>query len=190
MPRHHLIENYLDGLRALPADVVEELTDGLAETYDHHRARGLAPDQAARTAITEFGITEQILAAFDEIAPGRRASRLLLTTGPLAGLCWGAALLTSHAWTWPIPYWAPPVLGVGLVTVIALLLVGGHGRRTRRAASFGAGGLVLLDTLMIIGVLAVASAVSWPLLLAMLASVVRACLTLRTLPRILTLSRQ
>jgi hypothetical protein len=188
MPRHHLIEDYLDGLRVMPADVVEELADGLVETYEHHCVRGRTPDEAARTAITEFGTAEQILAAFDEIAPGRRASRLLLTTGPLAGLCWGTALLTSHAWTWPIPSWAPPALGVGLVTVIALLLVAVRGRRRRRAASSGAGGLVLLDTLAIIGVLAVAPAVSWPLLLAMLASVVRACLTARTLPRVLTLS--
>lgn len=181
MPRHHLIEDYLDGLRALPSDVVEELADGLAETYDHHRARGRTPEQAARTAITEFGTTEQILAAFDEIASGPRTARLLLATGPLAGLCWGTALLTSRAWTWPVPSWAPPVLGAGLVTVIVLLLVAVRGRRGRRVASFGAGGLVLLDALVIIGVLAVAPAASWPLRLAMLASVVRACLTARTL---------
>jgi hypothetical protein len=186
MPRHPLIENYLAGLRALPADVVEELTDGLDESYDHHRARGQAPDDAARTAITEFGIAEQILAAFDEITPGRRASRLLLATGPLAGLCWGTALLTSHAWTWPIPTWAPPALGIGLVMVTALLLVAARTRRTRRVASFGAGGLVLLDTLVVIGALDVAPAVSWPLLLAILASLIRACLTTRTLPGILT----
>jgi hypothetical protein len=186
MPRHHLIEGYLDGLRVLPADVVKELTDGLVETYDHHCARGRAPDEAARAAITEFGTTDQILGAFDEISPGRRASRLLLAMGPLVGLCWGTALLTSRAWAWPIPPWAPPVLGVGLVTVIVLLLVGARGRRTRRAASLGAGGLVLLDAFVITGVFAVAPAVAWPLLLAMLASVVRACLTARTLPGILT----
>jgi hypothetical protein len=187
MPRHHLIEDYLDRLRALPVDAVDELTDGLVETYDHHRARGQAPDDAARTAVTEFGTTDQIVTAFDKISPGRRTSRLLLATGPLAGLCWGMALLTSRAWTWPVPAWAPPVLGVGLVTVTALLLVGARGRCTR-TASFGAGGLVLLDTLVITGVLAVAPAVSWPLLLAMLASLLRACLTMRTLPVILTAS--
>jgi hypothetical protein len=74
------------------------------------------------------------------------------------------------------------------VTVIVLLLVGAHGRRTRRAASLGAGGLVLLDTFMITGVLTVAPAVSWPLLFAMLASVLRAFLSARTLPGILTAS--
>lgn len=186
MPRHRLIEDYLDGLRVLPADAVEELTDGLTETYDHHRARGQTPEDAARAAIAEFGTTEQILAAFDMITPGRRVSRLLLATGPLAGLCWGAALLTSRAWIWPIPTWAPPALGIGLVGVTALLLADTRGRRTRLAASLGASGLVLLDAFMITGVLAVAPTVSWPLLLAILASLLRACLTARTVPGILT----
>jgi len=178
------LKGHLDGLRHLPADVVQELTDGLMETYDAHRARGRAPDDAARAAIAEFGTIEAILAAFEAIAPGRRASRILLATGPLVGLCWGTALLTSRAWTWPVPNWAPPILAAGLVTVIPLLLVGArHGRRSD-AACFGAGGLVVLDTVVILGVLAVAPAV-WSLLPAMLASLLRASLTTRALPGVL-----
>jgi hypothetical protein len=186
MPRHHLIENYLDGLSQLPADVVEELTDGLVETYDHHRARGRVPDEAARAAIIEFGTAEEIRAAFDQIDPGRRAARLLLATGPLAGLCWGAALLTSGAWTWPIPTWVPPAIGIGLVTVTALLLVAARTHHTRRAATLGAGGLLLLDTLAITGVLAAAPTVSSLVRLAILASLLRACLAARILPGILS----
>lgn len=188
MSRHHLIEDYLDGLRVLPADVVVELTDGLAETYDHYRACGQAPDEAARTAIAEFGTIEQIIAAFDRIAPGRRMSRLLLATGPLAGFCWGTALIASHAWTWPVPTWAPPALGTGLLIVAVLLAAGALARRTRWVASTGAGGLVLLDTFVIVGVLITAPAMSWPLLLAICGSLLRAGLTVRRLAGVLTAS--
>lgn len=42
MPGHRLIQIYLLDLRkALPAGIVDELTDGLLETYDHHRSQGL-----------------------------------------------------------------------------------------------------------------------------------------------------
>ncbi len=188
MPRHRLIENYLDHLRVLPVEMVDELTDGLIESYDHHRRHGRAPDDAARATITEFGPPEDVIAAFDQIAPGRRVSRLLLATGPLAGLCWGTAVLTTHAWTWPIPTWTAPAFGVALVTVIALLLTAARvpRRRARRAAPFGAGGLALLDTFAVIEVLSAAPDLSWPLRLAILISLVRACLTARTLRVILT----
>lgn len=186
MSRHRLIEDYLGQLRVLPAEMVDELADGLTETYDHHRAHGQAPDSAARAAITEFGTAEQILAAFDRIAPGRRTARALLATGPLTGLCWGTALISAHAWTWPHPAWAPPVLGTALLTVISLLVMAARGHRMRHAAPLGASGLILLDALAITGVIAVTPAASWPLRLAIIASLLRAYLTARALPSLLT----
>jgi hypothetical protein len=39
---------------------------------------------------------------FTRQAPGRRAARLLLATGPLVGACWAAALTSGRAWTWPV----------------------------------------------------------------------------------------
>lgn len=185
MPRRPLIQTYLHGLHALPADVVDELTDGLIETYEHHRARVLAPDEAACGAIEEFGATRQVLAAFDQVAPGRRASRRLPAAGPLVGLCWATALVTARAWSWPIPTWVPPVLGTALMTVIALLLVAARSRRLHWAL-FGVGGVVILDLLMISGVLAAASAMSWPLRLAITASLARTCFAARTLPALRT----
>lgn len=182
MPGHPLIQAYLDELRVLPAEAVDELADGLTETYDHYRTRGLAPGDAARAAIAEFGTAAQILTAFDAIAPGRRAARRLLTAGPLVGLGWATALLTTRAWTWPIPTWAPPLLGVLLITVIALLAAAAHGRRFRHATLPGAGGVILLDALVITGTLAAAPVLSWPLLLAILGSLVRAGLTAQALP--------
>lgn len=184
MPRHRLIDDYLRVLRTLPAGVIDELADGLVETYDRHRARGRAPDDAARATIEEFGAPDQVLAAFDRIAPGRRLSRLLLALGPFVGLCWGAALVSARAWTWPIPAWTPVTLGAALAAVIALLLAAAYGRRLRRAAPLAAGGVLLIDAAAICGVLATAPTIPWPLRAAILGSLARACLTARTLPHL------
>jgi len=48
-----------------------------------------------------------IIAAFTQLSPARGAARRLLATGPLAGACWGTALITGRAWTWPIPLSRP-----------------------------------------------------------------------------------
>ena len=60
-----LIRGYLQVLAAqLPGPIVEELTDGLTETYRSYRTRGLAADAAAEAAVEEFGSAEEILAGF------------------------------------------------------------------------------------------------------------------------------
>ena len=44
MAGHQLIDDYLTSLaRRLPDEVVDELADGLAETFQHHRDTGLVP---------------------------------------------------------------------------------------------------------------------------------------------------
>jgi hypothetical protein len=48
----------------LPPRIVEELADGLEETYRHRLAEGLAEDAAARAAVAEFGEPPVIVAAF------------------------------------------------------------------------------------------------------------------------------
>ncbi|MET7970527.1 hypothetical protein [Micromonospora sp. NPDC005305] len=49
---HHLIDAHLAILaRRLPADAVDELADGLTETWQHQLAAGLPPADAARTAL-------------------------------------------------------------------------------------------------------------------------------------------
>ena len=187
MPWHPLIQDYLSDLHGLPAEIIDELTDGLLETYEHHRARGHTAEDAARAAIAEFGSARDVIAAFDRIAPGRHTARVLLATGPLVGLCWGAALLTARVWTWPIPSWPPPTLGAALVLVIVLLLVAAHASRghARRAAAAGTGMIALLDVLFVAGVIATAPVLPGLLQVALAASVVRACLSVRTLPGIL-----
>src|SRR5438034_11542709 len=113
-----LISGYLDALAGqLPGPVVEELADGLEETYRRHLGLGLTPGTAARAAVAEFGDPDLIAAEFTRAHPARRAARRLLAAGPVVGACWAVALLTGRAWTWPVPAAARIVPGVILTVV-------------------------------------------------------------------------
>ena len=83
MPGPGLIEDYRAAVSMqLPASIVDELADGLAETYRSYLDQGLGPDAAARAAIAEFGEPALVVAAFTRASPGRRVARRLLMTGP------------------------------------------------------------------------------------------------------------
>jgi hypothetical protein len=130
-----LIVSYLGALSGqLPGPVVEELADGLGETYRRQLGLGLDPDAAAQAAVAEFGAPELIAAEFTGAHPARRASRRLLAIGPLVGVCWAVALVTGRAWTWPVPLTARIVPGVMLVAVVGLLAVAARGIRYRPVA--------------------------------------------------------
>lgn len=190
MAGHQLIDDYLSRLaRRLPADAVDELADGLTETWQHHRARGLSPAAAARAAIDEFGTAERTTAAFIVQAPGRRTARLLLATGPPIGICWGASLIAAQVWTWTIPVAAPATLAVVLVAVVAALVLAATSRRSyRRTRLCGIGtiGLLSLDAAMLAGAVLIAPAMVWPMAVAIPASLARIGLALRSLPTTLT----
>jgi hypothetical protein len=187
MASHQLIDAHLADLaRRLPADAVEELADGLTETWQHHLSAGLPPADAAGAAITEFGSPEQITEAFVAHCPGRRTARVLLATGPLVGACWGASIAAAHAWTWPVPAPAAAVFGLALLSVVATLLAAATSRRSYRRARLGtAGGLGLvgLDLTMLTAVLLLAPTLVWPMLVAIPVSLARIGLTLRSQPR-------
>ena len=135
-----LITSYLDALaRQLPGQVVEELADGLEETYRRHVGLGLAPEEAAAAAMAEFGDPELIAAEFARAHPARRAARRLLAVGPVVGLCWAVALVTSRAWTWPVPVAAGIVPGLALVAVVALLAVAARTTRYQACRPGGRG---------------------------------------------------
>jgi len=183
MPGPGLITGYLDALaRELPGPVVEELADGLEETYRRHMALGLVPEAAAEAAVAEFGDPELIAAEFARAHPARRAARRLLVTGPVVGSCWAAALITGRAWTWPVPMAADILPGLALVMVIALLAFAAHCTRYRpvgRAGAAGCIGIAALDTFMIIGVLAADPAARWAVVVAMTASAARLVFNMR-----------
>jgi hypothetical protein len=190
MASHQLIDAYLAGLaRRLPADTVDELADGLIETWHHHLSDGLAPERAAIAAIAEFGAADAVADEFVAQAPGRRTARLLLLTGPVMGICWGTSLVATRVWTWPVP----PALGLAypaaLLATVALLVAAATSRRSYRRARLGGVAalvLIVLDAAMIGAVGMLAPTVGWLLAVAVAASVVRIGWTVRTLPHALT----
>ena len=190
MPGPSLISDYLTALSAqLPGPVVEELADGLDQTRQHYLNQGLDPDSATDAALAEFGDPQVIVAAFTRLSPARRAARRLLATGPVVGACWGTALLMSRAWTWPVPIAGRVLFGVALITVISLLAAAAFGRRYRpvgRAGAAGCVGITLLDTAMLLTVIAALPALIWPLMLAVAASAARLTFTVRALRPLMT----
>src|SRR5579863_10122993 len=126
-----LITGYVTGLhQKLPAAIADEAADGLAEAYQHHLAAGAGDQQAARAALAEFGDLATVVGEFTRQAPGRRAARLLLATGPVAGLGWAAALISSRAWTWPVPATMRLSFGAVLLPVILALLAAATSRHS------------------------------------------------------------
>ena len=176
-----LIRGYLKVLAAqLPGPIVEELADGLTETYRSYRSRGLPADAAADAAVEEFGSAEEILAGFARVNPARQAARRLLGLGPVVGGCWVAALVTSRAWPGPLP--TRVALGLALVSCIGLLAVAALDRRYRVAFYSGVAGCVgfaALDASLIVGVLVVAGVASWVTAVAMALSSARIALCAR-----------
>jgi hypothetical protein len=185
MSEPRLIQDYLASLSAqLPAEIAEELADGLGETYHFYLRQGLAPERAAQGAVAEFGEPHVILADFSRANPARRAARRLLWIGPGVGACWAAALIAGHAWTWPLPLPARILPGLAVITVIALLAVAAFGTRYRLAARAGIAGCVgtvVLDTLMIIGVALAVPSMTWVVAGAMTASALRIAVSARSL---------
>ena len=183
-----LIAGYVAGLhRRLPAAIADEAADGLIETYEHHLASGAGEQAAAHAALAEFGGLGTVVGEFTRQAPGRRAARLLLATGPVAGACWAAALILSRAWTWPVP--AAARLSFGAVLLLAVLALAGAAtsrhsyRRTRLTAAAGPVILALDATAVAAAVLA-APALTVALGIAAGASLGRIAFTAWTLPRL------
>jgi hypothetical protein len=189
MPGDDLITAYLrDVARGLPAGTVEELADGLYETYEHYLAAGVDHHVAAHAAIAEFGDAGQIADAFVRDAPGRRAARRLLASGPAVGVCWGAALIAARLWTWPIPVTARLGVGTALAVVVVILATAATSRHSygrTRLAALGGAALVVLDIAMITGALVLAPALTWLLVVAIVASFGRIGFIITSWPRTL-----
>jgi len=190
MANHHLIDDYVTILaQRLPADTVDELADGLTETYQYHVSRGLDPDRAAEAAINEFGAPDLILTAFVRQSPGRRAALTMLYTGPVVGGCWAATLIAGHVWTWPIPLPVKVAAGAILLAAVSSLTIAASSRRSYRrttVSAVGGLGLIVLDLAMLTAVLLLGAApLVWPMVLAIPASATRVVLTTRIMTRLL-----
>ncbi len=183
-----LITGYVAGLRrGLPAGLADEAADGLTETYQYHLASGAAEEEAARAALAEFGDLTAVLGEFTRQATGRRAARLLLATGPVAGTCWATALILGRAWTWPVPATARLTFGaVLLLTVLALLAAATSGHSYKRTRLTAAGGPVILalDATAIAAIALAAPSLTLPLSAAIAVSLGRIAFTAWTLLRL------
>jgi hypothetical protein len=165
-----LIDAYLAALASdLPAARVAELADGLAETYDHHRARGLDEARAERAALAEFGDPGTVLAAFAAHSTPRRAARILLAGTPLLAAAWAVVLIAGHATAWSVPRAAWWVLAAITLLAIAALFAAARTARPRRmrpAALTGCAGVILVDAVVLAFLFAVMPAPCWALNLA------------------------
>jgi hypothetical protein len=185
-----LITDYLARLSAdLPGGFVEELADGLDQTRQHYLEDGLDPDAAARAAVADFGDPGLIVTAFARASPARRTARRLLAAGPIAGACWGAALLTSRAGTWQVPLAARVLFGLALIAVVGLLAVAALGQGYRQVCHAGAAGCVgiaAIDAAMLTAVMVAIPVLAWPVTLAIAASTARLSFTAGNLRSVLS----
>ena len=183
-----LIDDYLAALhRRLPAPLAEEAAAGLLETYQHHLASNAGDQEAARAALAEFGDLAMVTGEFTRQAPGRRAARLLLATGPVAGSCWGAALISSRAW--PVPGTARVAFGAVLLLAVLALLVAAtsqHSYQRTRLAMLASPVILSLDVTAVAAAMRAAPALTWTLGAAVAVSLGRIAFTARTLPRLAT----
>jgi hypothetical protein len=113
----------LRGPRRRREAILAELSDGLNQAAQDHRAAGLTPDQAATAAIAQFGTPQAVADAFGgELATAyaRRTIVWFIATGPLVGIWW---LLLLHPSPWrtgliallaAIP--AIPLVAIAIVT--------------------------------------------------------------------------
>lgn len=190
MAEPRVIADYLTALSAqLPGPVVDELADGLDQTRQRYLGRGLQPEVAAEAAVAEFGEPQVIVAAFTRLSPARRAARMLLLTGPLVGGSWGMALITSRAWSWPVPIAGRILLGLVLVSTIGLLISAAFGTKYRSVCNAGTAGclsMTALDTTMLLLVALACPAIIWPVMLAAGASTARLAFTARHLRPVLS----
>ncbi len=183
-----LIAGYVAGLhRELPPGLADEAADGLAEAYQHHLASGTGEQEAALAALAEFGDLATVTGEFTRQAPGRRAARLLLATGPVAGGCWTAALILGRAWTWPVP--ATARIGFAAVLLLAVLALltaatSRHSYQRTRLAILASPVILLLDATAVTAAALAAPAFTPALSAAVAVSLGRIVFTARTLPRL------
>ena len=189
MADNNLIAEYRrDLLALLPAELADEVSDGLADARGQYMLRGLSPDQAAVAAITEFGHPATVADAFRRACPVLTLARMLVVTGPIVGGLWAAALVTARAWDWPIPIAVQLLVGLVLTASVALLATASltsRYRSLRHAGIAGCLGIAVLDISVIVAVMLQAPNVRWLVVAAACVSMIRLTLVARSLPRCL-----
>lgn len=189
MADHRLIADYRrDLLAQLPAELAEEVCDGLADAQEHYVSVGQTPDHAAKAAIAEFGEPATVVDAFRKACPVWRLARILVTTGPIVGGAWAAVLISERAWGWNIPNAARLAVGLVLFASVALLITAMRTRRyqsLRRAGIAGGIGIAVLDGSVVMTAMLLAPAFGSLLIIATCVSAARLVFVAGTLRRYL-----
>jgi hypothetical protein len=185
---HRLIIAYRrDLLARLPAELAEEVSDGLADAQEHYLRLGQNLDDAAMAAIAEFGEPATVLDAFRKSWPAWRLARILIFTGPIVGGLWAAELITGRAWGWPVPDAARLAVGLVLLASVALLITATrtrHYQSLRRAAVAGGLGIAVLDGSVVMTAMLLAPAFGWLLTIATCVSAARLAFVAGSLRRV------
>ncbi|HSR84294.1 MAG TPA: permease prefix domain 1-containing protein [Streptosporangiaceae bacterium] len=189
MADHGLIAAYRQDLLAqLPADLADEVTDGLTDAHERYLLRGLRPDQAAAAAIAEFGEPGTVAAAFRRACPVWRLARVLIATGPIVGGSWAAALVTARVWDWPVPIAARLVVGLVLAASVVMLATASLTHRYPslvRAGIAGSLGIAALDVAVVTTAVLLGPDLRWLVVVAVCVSMARLTFVARTLCRYL-----
>jgi hypothetical protein len=175
----------LRGPRRRREAILTELRDGLEQATEDRIATGLAPEQAAAAAITQFGSPCTVADAFAgelTTAYARRTIAWFIATGPLVGICW---LLLLH----PSPWRTGLIALVAAIPVIPLIIAamataGGTlattgrlirwlpetGPRDALAATIAVGMLCMIIDLTMISMIMVSAAPPRPLMIIAIAA--------------------
>jgi hypothetical protein len=123
----------LRGPRHRRQAILAELSDGLDQAAQDHRAAGLTPDQAATAAIAQFGTPQAVADAFGgELATAyaRRTIVWFIATGPLVGIWW-LLLLQPNPWRTGLIALLAAIPAIPLIA-IAVVTAGGTFATTGR----------------------------------------------------------
>ncbi|WP_216895408.1 permease prefix domain 1-containing protein [Nocardia alni] len=102
--------------------ILAEIADGLSDSVEYHRGRGLTVEEARRAAVAEFGEVSDLAREFAPEIAARRVRRYgfgLTATGPLIGVAWSAAALAGSFAV--VPLWLT-VAGIAALVGIALVV--------------------------------------------------------------------
>jgi hypothetical protein len=165
----HELGSALPGRSARKAAILAEVADGLMESVDARRDEREDRNDAASSAVAEFGPARELAVAFVREMAGSAAHRVglaLVVSGPIVGLAWLTAFAIGSGRHWLdelptvlgwLPGYALLMLAVIVSAVVAFLAGQGPAvrhlpigpREAAAAATLAAVGCVAVDALLL-----------------------------------------
>jgi hypothetical protein len=123
------LDRLLRGPGAVKRSMIAEVRNGLHDAAEAYREGGLDPQQAADSAVQDFGPAREVAPLMQEeltARQGRRTALLVAVVFPVMLLGWDLLWQTGHGWTAPVPDATrvlSRVLDIGTVVIAAAALV-------------------------------------------------------------------